>query len=49
LGYWCFKKEQAAKDEKIEQYSNDGHKHKIAKKYRVIDARLATQKTELAG
>ena len=42
-----FKQEQAAKDEKIEQYSNGGHKHKRAKKYREIDARLATLKTEL--
>jgi len=42
-----FKKEQAVNEIKIEQYSNGGHKHKRAKKYREIDARLATLKTEL--
>lgn len=42
-----FKKEQTATYEKMEQYSNGEHKHKRAKKYREIDSRLATSKTEL--
>ena len=42
-----FKKAQAVNEVKIEQYSNDGHKCKRAKKYHEIDTRLATLKTEL--
>ena len=42
-----FKKAQTVNEVKIEQYSNDGHKRKRAKKYYEIDTRLATLKTEL--
>ena len=42
-----FKKAQAVNEVKIEQYSNDGHKCKRAKKYHEIDTRLTTLKTEL--
>ena len=40
------KKEQAASEAKMEQYSNSGHVRKRAKKYHEIDTRLATLKTE---